>query len=331
MYDIAAKVEETKKQQADLLFGLIHVGPKLLWRFISSTREDLEFLRSLCKDVLETQDYQNLVTPAFRLTHTIKGNAALFDLTLFKHYAGDLENEITQYQHQGNDADVKWVQNILDRIAIMEEILKETDYLLEELTAIQHTDDSEFSRTQALLTTIRQLVEQLARNSDKQVTLRSQGFDLSQLPADSYDDVVEVVTQLVNNAVVHGIEKPKQRQLLGKFPIGMVWLQSDVLDDSVRIRVQDDGAGPNFELIRKLATQCTEYSQQQLEDMSNAQIANLMFVPGLTTVNKANDMAGRGIGMDMIRQKLEDINAELRMRFSSGEGCQFDIVVPLVK
>lgn len=328
MLDIAAKLNESNEQRTDLLFGLIHVGPKLLRQFINSTRRDLDQLRILAEAALEKGDYVGLVDPAFRIIHTIKGNAALFDLSVYKSYTITLEDELADLGNVGSADSPDWVRRIIDQVNKMEDVLSQTEKYLEEMVLAQHQEAQEISTTQAVNGNLVLLIEQLNREFDKQATLRNEHFDLSHVPQQYRQAVAEIVTQLVSNAAVHGIEKMRERRELGKTPVGMIYIEIKVIDDKVRIRVQDDGAGPNLVKIRQLALQNLNYIEAELNQMSNAQLAQLMFVPGLTTIEVKSDIAGRGVGMDMINKLVDDCNGRLHLRFTQGQGCQFDVEIP---
>ena len=326
MLDIAAKLNESNEQRTDLLFGLIHVGPKLLRQFISSTREDLSLLQVLCDEALKKHDYASLVEPAFRIIHTVKGNAALFDLTVYKNYAMALEDELAE----GPSVDsVEWVYNIRDQIEKVEDVLYQTEKYLEEMILIQDPEEQEITSTQAINGNMFLLIDQLNRKFDKQATLRSESFDLSCIPENHQETLAEIVTQLVSNAVAHGIEKTKVRRDNGKFPVGVVYIETKIIDESVRIRVQDDGAGPNLKKLKALAEKNLNYDAKQLGKMLSTELAQLIFLPGLSTAEIESDIAGRGVGMDMIKKLVKDMGADLQFRFALGQGCQFDISLPL--
>lgn len=329
MHPLSRKIEDTNRQQADLLFGLIHVGPKMLRQFIDSTRKELDALRSLCHEALETARYEELVDPAFRVAHSIKGNASLFDLTAYREYADDLEDTLTLPKRQPACASEEWVRDILDKVAVMEAALMETRDLLDQLIELQEPAAKAETRTRTLLTNLRLLVDQLSATYRRRVQLYHGVFDLEGLPDAVYDDVVEILTQLVRNAVAHGIEPGRLRDRGGKSPMGRIYLETGVDEQHWWLRVQDDGRGPDLEKLREAARVHPACAGRDAEAMSNRELTGLIFLPGVSTARKPSDAAGRGVGMDLVRQRVEDLGGHIEIRFAVGQGLRFDILLPV--
>lgn len=318
----------TDRQQADLLFGLIHVGPDLLQQFIDGVRRELEELRALCHEADESGRYRDIIEPAFRLVHGIKGNAALFDLTAYREYSDELEDRLQEPRCSPHPPSQSWLDGFMENVEAMEHALTETERLLAGLVEMQRASAATQTATQSLLTNLRLLVDGLCADLDKRVRLSCIAFDLEALRADVYHDVVEVVTQLVRNAVAHGIETRDRRRRAGKPPVGRIWLQTGRREHGWFVRVQDDGGGPDFERLTALAAAHRRCSPDEAAALGREWLAEWMFSAGVSTVGEHTEAAGRGVGMGVVLGHVHELNGRLELRYAAGGGCRFDVLLP---
>lgn len=328
MYEGSGKTGANDRQQADLLFGLIHVGPGLLQQFIDGARRELGRLRSMCRDAAASGRCRDMIEPAFRLVHGIKGNAALFDLTVYRDYSEDLEDELQCLRGSAEQACEARLEGFADKVAAMENGLVETERLLAELIEMQRASTSVQTPTQSLLTNLRLMIDELCIGPDKQVCLSCIEFDLESLPGAVYSNIVEIVTQLVRNAVAHGIEPADRRRRLSKPGQGTIYLQTGLHADRWFLRVQDDGAGPDFQRLGKIAAARSDDAGKRSAKTDRNQLVRMMFSPGVSTSQAPDDAAGRGVGMDMVLKHTQSLDGRLELRYAVGGGCRFDVLLP---
>ncbi len=141
------------------------------------------------------------------------------------------------------------------------------------------------------------------------------------------EDLVDPLIHIVRNAVDHGIESPEERKANEKPEMGTVLLKADHEGNTVTITVKDDGRGLSLEKIRKKAIESNLIDAGQ--DLSNDEIANLIFHPGLTTAKEVTSLSGRGVGMDVVRKKIENLGGVVEIITTKGEGSTFTIKIPL--
>ncbi len=144
--------------------------------------------------------------------------------------------------------------------------------------------------------------------------------------------IVELIrdplTHLVRNAVDHGIELPSVRRQRGKHYIGTLKLRAFLDSGSIVIEVEDDGAGLDRERIRERARAMGLLGSN--EERGDAELAQLVFVPGLSTAERVTELSGRGIGMDVVKSRVESLRGSVSIESRPGEGTTFSMRLPLM-
>jgi chemotaxis protein histidine kinase CheA/CheY-like chemotaxis protein len=133
---------------------------------------------------------------------------------------------------------------------------------------------------------------------------------------------------VVRNAVAHGIEKPEVRTARGKPAAGRVRLAAIPFSDHVRIEVSDDGAGIDANAVRRRAIQ-RGLLPAEATDLSDEEVIRLLFTPGFSTKETVSSVAGRGVGLDVVKEEIEGMNGSVSVRFTPGQGAVWSIRVPL--
>lgn len=145
------------------------------------------------------------------------------------------------------------------------------------------------------------------------------------------DVLRDPLVHLIRNAVGHGIESPEERKKAGKNPTGTVTLRADSRGAWVEIKISDDGRGLDIESIRTVAKQKKVASDEQLTKMTDQELSDLIFAPGFTTIQSANELSGRGVGLDVVRKNLSSISGRATVDWSQGIGTNFTLRVPLTR
>jgi len=136
----------------------------------------------------------------------------------------------------------------------------------------------------------------------------------------------DVLTHLVRNAVDHGIEPPSQRTAQGKDPEGTVTLRAFQNGNQVILQVADDGAGFN---VSKIRAKARLLGRRDADSMSVEALQQLVFEPGFTTAEKVTDLSGRGVGMDVVRRRVEDLHGTVEIDSREGLGTTVELRLPL--
>ena len=172
------------------------------------------------------------------------------------------------------------------------------------------------------------LVRDLSRKVKKRVRFVLEGKDI-ELDRTVLEEIGEPLIHLLRNAVDHGIETPDERKTTGKQEEGVIRLVAERRQDHVMIIVQDDGAGLPAEKIKKKALEKGLVSESEARAMSQEQLVNLIMLPGFSTAEKITDVSGRGVGMDVVRTKIEALGGSVLLESWEGEGTKISLKLPL--
>lgn len=172
------------------------------------------------------------------------------------------------------------------------------------------------------------MVRDLARNLGKQIELELEGAE-TELDKNVVEALSDPMIHLVRNAVDHGIETPEQRKAAGKPPHGTVRLRSRAQGDHVVITLQDDGAGMDPNKLRARAIERGLLTGEQAAALDTQGCLQLIFAPGFSTRETISDVSGRGVGMDVVRTKIEEMGGEVNLSSAVGEGSVVELRLPL--
>ena len=170
------------------------------------------------------------------------------------------------------------------------------------------------------------LVRDLERKLGKQVRLELHGEN-TELDKTVLEKIGDPLVHLVRNAIDHGLESPEKRRAAGKSETGTLKLNAYHEGGNIVVQISDDGAGLNHAAIVAKAQQRGLVAEGQ--DLSDAEVAELIFQPGFSTAAQATDLSGRGVGMDVVRRNVRDLGGTLGVRSVTGKGSTFTIALPL--
>ncbi|BFM49299.1 chemotaxis protein CheA [Marinomonas sp. THO17] len=172
------------------------------------------------------------------------------------------------------------------------------------------------------------VVRDLARNMKKEVNLVLKGED-TDLDKNLVEALADPLVHLVRNSVDHGVESPEKREANGKPRMGTVILSAEQEGDHILLSIEDDGAGMDPDVLRKKAVEKGLMDTDAAERLSDDEAFNLIFAPGFSTKVEITDVSGRGVGMDVVKTKISQLNGTLDIKSVLGQGSRFIIKVPL--
>ena len=170
------------------------------------------------------------------------------------------------------------------------------------------------------------LVHDISNNLGKQVELELIG-EQTELDKTVLEKISDPLVHLVRNSLDHGIEDPETRERHGKSKTGKLTLSASQEGGNIVIRVIDDGAGINKEKLLAKAKEKGLVGED--EQLSEDRINNLIFHPGLSSVEKVSDLSGRGVGMDVVRRNIKDLGGRVEVQSEVGVGTSLTIRLPL--
>jgi len=172
------------------------------------------------------------------------------------------------------------------------------------------------------------VVRDLARNLKKEINLVLRGED-TDLDKNLVEALSDPLVHLVRNAVDHGIESPEEREANDKPRVGRVVLSAEQEGDHILLSIEDDGAGMDPDKLRQKAVDKGLFDPDVAERLTPAECYNIIFMPGFSTRDQISDVSGRGVGMDVVKTKINQLNGSISISSELGKGSKIVIKVPL--
>jgi two-component system chemotaxis sensor kinase CheA len=172
------------------------------------------------------------------------------------------------------------------------------------------------------------LVRDLARNLKKEINLELVGEE-TDLDKNLVEALADPLVHLVRNSVDHGIELPDQREANGKSRGGKIILAAQQEGDHILLSITDDGNGMDPDVLRAKAVEKGVMDKDAADRLSDAECFNLIFAPGFSTKAEITDVSGRGVGMDVVKTKISQLNGIINIYSTKGQGTKIVIKVPL--
>ncbi|WP_136477501.1 chemotaxis protein CheA [Pseudomonas sp. DG56-2] len=172
------------------------------------------------------------------------------------------------------------------------------------------------------------LVRDLARQLKKEINLELVGEE-TDLDKNLVEALADPLVHLVRNAVDHGVETPEEREAAGKSRGGKVVLSAEQEGDHILLSISDDGKGMDANVLRAIAVKRGVMDKDAADRLSDTECYNLIFAPGFSTKTEISDVSGRGVGMDVVKTKIAQLNGSINIYSTKGLGSKIVIKVPL--
>jgi two-component system chemotaxis sensor kinase CheA len=336
---------ETKaKSQIEMLFGIMHLDPPILAEFLNHAKSEVTVMLNLLEaeqfgshagesNAERSERYLRLLQKISRSIHLIKGNAAMLRLSYFEDLANRLEEKIATVR-SGTALSGEQFLPITTGLASLLDQIGMTHDLITRLLSMQKVFGKETGESgQSDFGPLVELAEEIAQRNGKQVRVDLQLKDgLTRLPNSLREPIQMIMTQLVRNAVLHGIEPPAERLAERKHPVGEIQIYAYRLTENERkiiLAVRDDGRGINYDLLRRRAVQLGYASVNSIEAWTQQQLNNLLFETGFTTMDRPTTDGGRGVGLDAVRDLTAKMGGMVNVSSKQGQFCEFRLEIPV--
>ncbi len=331
--------ERRVQDQMGMMVRILQADPRLLQDFLGSAtsglnqiNEDLRTSNPITGITAEQLD------AIFRIAHQLKGDAAALQLetiTQSLHAFETLLQDLrAQKERKGEDllpvavrvkalyAEIGAIQEVIARIGQVRGLVS--------VEPPRPPRVSELDVQQAIVRQWNTFAQQLASRHQKKIELTYQGLELETLVPPVREAMNSIVNQFIRNALVHGVESPAERKLRGKAETAHLSVYvSDQGDGSVELSFRDDGRGINPEHIREAAIRSGRFAEDEAKALSMRQLTLLIFEPGLSTQANVDEDAGRGIGLDAVKDLIARLGGRIRIGSTRGEYCHFRVQLPL--
>jgi len=172
------------------------------------------------------------------------------------------------------------------------------------------------------------MIRDLSKKLDKKMQLIMSGEE-TELDRTVVDEIGDPLMHLLRNSADHGLESAEVRKERGKPEVGSIFLDAYQDGNNVIIEVRDDGNGIDVEAVKKKAIERGTITPEQAENMADKDVIGLLFLPSFSTSEKVTDVSGRGVGLDVVKSKIESLSGEVEVKTKLGEGSTFIIRLPL--
>ena len=310
------------------LFEVLQLNPRVLSDFI----EDAEYEFTSINEVLKKKEHirREVMFEIYQSIHAVKSDALILNLENFSARLHDLESSVKIIQEK-NEEYVPF-DDLLGLVLEIDVALKEKDQLKAAISKIENFrkmhGDSGNQEMYVLVETLTQVCNKTQASLNKRVKFVVDVIDEAVLDHGPRRVIKEVLTQLVRNAVYHGIEIPAERVSLGKEPVGEIKLSIRFINNQIIIKFTDDGRGIDFNSVRQRAM-----AQKMFRIPSDAndknQLLKALFSPGFSTLESADLHGGRGVGLSLVKDRIKDLLGNITVSTAQGRGTTFTISIPM--
>ena len=321
-----AEEENKRDDEMRALFQVIQVEPRVFNDFIEDTEYEFDRINRILKN--KGLSARQAMADIYQSVHAIKSNALILGLENFSDKLHELESKIKKLREE---EDIPF-EAVLHITVELEKLMKEKDKFRDTIDKIQSfrvkVGESRRQDRYVLVETLVKACEKAAAALNKKARFVVEELDGIVLEHGPRRIIKEVLTQLVRNAVYHGLETPEERSALGKNPEGLIRLFIKHGNNQIHIRLADDGRGLDFEKIRKKAENLHLFKRSEEAEDKN-QLLRVIFSPGFSTVEDADLHAGRGIGLNLVRERVRELRGSIKLQSEPGKGTVFNIYIPL--
>jgi chemosensory pili system protein ChpA (sensor histidine kinase/response regulator) len=223
--------------------------------------------------------------------------------------------------------------DITEVLTQLDGFVRRVDGDIDEFTKLAHRMQDEITQARMvpignLFTRIARTVRDAAKATGKQVELTLAGAE-TELDNNIIQQIADPLLHLVRNAVAHGIERVDERYEAGKPDQGNIAVRAYHKGNHIYVEVEDDGRGVDFDRVKATAVESGVLAADKAESLSRREVLDLLFRPGFSTAPRRTELAGRGVGLDVVRSNVANLNGEIEIETEKGIGSRFTLKVPL--
>jgi len=339
IYDITTRVElqqrlaeEEARRQEEMqsVFELIQVEPDVFSDFMADMEHEIGEINGILKN--EAMSTHDALVKIYQSVHAIKSNAVILGLNIFGNKVHALESKIKKLR------EVKEVpfNEMLNLTMEIEKISKEKDGFADILNKIQSyaggggkSKGGEKQNIKVLVESLAKTTSRVAEDLEKQIKFISSDIDSEAIDKGPRRVMKEILMQLIRNSALHGIESPEERKAKGKNGMGVIKLSIKMTEDhkNIHIKLIDDGRGLDY---KKIAQRALAKKLIKPEDAKNPDILmKVIFMPGFSTADTETVHGGRGIGLNLVRDRIKEVKGSVKIKSETNKGTLFFISLPV--
>lgn len=332
--NIQRQLENEKSERQEEIYSmleLIQSDPNALDDLIEDTEYGLSQIDGIMKN--DDMSLNDLIIGIYQSVHAIKSNAVIVGLKTFGNKLQSLESEIKTIRDNSNssnkdkdhDSDLSCITPLIKRIKDEQRKLTTTINRIQSFKVVKREDDKD-----VLVEYLSKACTSISVDLHKEVRFSVKAFDPNAIEMAPKLAVKEILVQLIRNSIYHGIESREERIAKGKPEMGIITLSITMQNDKLRILLGDDGKGLDIE---KIKAKIIEHELLLSYDINTALENDLMqaiFLPGFSTADGVDIHAGRGIGLNLVRERVLELKGDIKVHSKSDRGTIFTIFLPII-
>ena len=309
---------EAQELEMKNMFDVIQIDPMVFHDFIEEAEANFNYINSILKDKTLTE--KQVITKFYQNIHAIKANALILGLESFSNKLHALEDDIKAVSAQEEIT----VKDTLSLAVKLELIMQDKDAFLT-ITKKIETFKSSNQIDSVLVHSLNKAVEKISAETQKNVELEIGYMDISVLESKLRKPIKDILFQCVRNSIYHGIEPAEERRRKNKKPQGLLSLSIRNVDGMAEIIFSDDGQGLDLEKIKKKYLE----TRPGVKEVSRKALLASIFDPEFSTANMTSTVAGRGIGLSLVKDLVKENNGTININSSeSGLTLKFILALP---
>lgn len=323
-------------RQIEMLTTILNVSPKVINEFIYNTRSRIDKMNNVLKSSGGSQfELENKLRAIYREMHSLKGEASALKLHSFTQIASEAEDKLYSLQNQGklSGDDFLSLTVQLDELLTLSNTISDLGErinssapkaVVESVMVSDDATNSEFARY------LVDFGSDIAKRQEKNIEVDTSQMYGVVIPEHLTEVVKEISIQLLRNAIVHGINDPKTRVEQGKSAVGKVRIcfQEQDADGNFVLTLEDDGKGIDYDAIRKKLADSGKYTLDKATSLSEAQLLGVLFSSGFSTKAVADEDGGRGVGLDIVKERIRQHHGKIHVHSEKGKYSRFVVKLP---
>ena len=312
-------LEQKEAQELEMknLFDVIQIDPLVFQDFIDDTESNFNYINSILKDRTLTE--KQVVAKFFQNVHAMKSNALILGLETFGNKLHTLEDEIKNISSQTKVS----VEDVLGLAFKLENIMQDKDAYTKIVKKIEAFKTSHQVDT-ILIHSLTRAVEKIAEETNKKAEIKAGFVEKSILETNLRKPIKDILFQCVRNSLYHGIESVDERIAKNKKPVGLLALSIKNVNGTAEIIFSDDGRGFEWEKIKAKFLSLNP----TVKEVDRKVLLSAVFSPEFSTSDAASTIAGRGVGLSLVRDLVKENKGTIKVD-SSGSGLTFKFTFPL--
>jgi chemotaxis protein histidine kinase CheA len=300
----------------------------MLKQFIDGAHTELNEIENILKRDGKDSIYHHVLEKIYRSVHLIKGNASLLDLKFFAKKAHHFEEEIELLKKKKDIYGKDFIPLVMC-LGEMRSDINEIKKMIEKISQIHtHFRPKRSFESKLLVRSIKNLIKTVAEDYKKEVQFVHENFRGENIPYQYHLIVKDILIQMARNSLKHGIEKPEERERCGKSRTGLIEIATYSNNGEFCFKYRDDGRGLQIGKIRKKLKQSEKWPAEEIGKWNEKKIARTIFESGISTSDSTDIVAGRGVGMNIIYQRVKRHRGKIDIEYEKGKYLEFTISLP---